>query len=406
MASPYQRELAKRGRYQPPPQVKQDPILASLNNISLGIQNLVELNRKNARISDKLDPAPLHEGIAHSGVKEALKNMMFQSNSPQCDNHFEKNLPCPSDILGAADIYLDLDGVYKNVAGTNLRQGIIGFNINNEATTGKQAIGTFSTLENIIEIVVGNFYLPAYQDLTDTAAGTTFELGPKGQTENQFALEYGIIKAEIIRMDRQTNSISGVGDRYHVSFHAKLEVPEDILPDPPLPGEPVYNRQVRPRFRLTPEKDRDRFIFTTPINTLDDFSIRFHGQTKIMPLLNDVFYNVGVTAGSPVIFTYSNHGLLTGDVIQFKDFKASSPTNQINTALGNWNLATVTVIDVDTFSLSYQPENGAVIPLDDDGPITFDSTVDLIMPWRRIQIPVRVRKVVDQLTNYINPGSR
>jgi len=101
---------------------------------------------------------------------EMMKAMMFHSRKPECDAHFDKSRPCPADVYGVADSYIELDSLAKSGDGSDFARGKIKFNFAVSGGTRVDAVGTRDEIPTAIEILVEPFTIGLPVDLYDAAS--------------------------------------------------------------------------------------------------------------------------------------------------------------------------------------------------------------------------------------------
>jgi len=318
-------------------------------------------------------------GDCDPDIHELQKEAMFGGYPPACADHANKSTPCPDAHFGASDQYVLLDSPYKvtGPGGSDTTRGRYVFNIASQGQTTPNNIGVHDTLTNVISIETEPFYIPGPQDVP---GGSTPILSPAQQTEAAQAFLYERARLYIESASEQAVHLGNNG-RSNIEFRMTPEV---------LAGSRI-------RYLLEPVL-RQAYSFTRPLTSMENlnFVLRGHNNQPI-PLVPDTYYNVRFTPGAPVVFTYNNHGLAAGDFVHFLGFGSNS--SALNTALGNERHARVVPLTANTFSLETQDAVGAFIPIDETAAIS-PASGTLVIPWRRIQIPLRIRTVREGVTNY------
>lgn len=325
---------------------------------------------------------------------ELLKEQMFGGYPPACNDHANKSTPCPDAPHGFSDQYALLDSPYKRIAGgasgSDTTVGRYAFDIATQDQTQPGSIGVHDTLTNVVAVEIEPFYIPGPQllpvgpDPVPTAAQQP--LTPQQQTEAAQAFLYRRFRLNLLSTGEQSVRLGG-GGRSNIEFHATLET--------------LATGQQR--YLLEPVL-RQAYTFTQPLTSLNTLSVQLRSQNnRGVPLAPDTYANVIVTPGSPVTFsvapTAASHGLATGDLVHFLGWTSTSAA--LNNALTNERHARVVPTTVTEFTLESQDSAGVYQPVNDPAPFTVTSDRTLVLPWRRIQIPIRIRTVRDRTTNYI-----
>jgi hypothetical protein len=383
-------------------------------------------------------------------VHEILKREAFLSPEASCDDHFEKNRPCPTGIHGVSDQYVILDSFHK-VQDSRIEQGEYKWNFMVQGVTGDQVIGVRDRVDTVIMIQMGAFTFPIPQEVPyvlNNAPGVT----PSGT--NQLVLIQ--------------NNTSAPGDAPTLvpntpgSFPGFGQYPPQILTPPNTYIVPWVNNpytQVPFGNRLTVQFKEaglqsysdangarhhweftvsyisiagvnptllqaiplagiwDTFVFTDPLQDVHGMTLVFRGADLPIVFQPDVFYDVPVIsdgAASPgpyLQFQAQNHGLNAGDRVFVVGFKSG-----------------VAVLD----AYVNRPEGHAVngspdAPLNPSVPLASpphlftnvfwtDPAISIIdflpapvlpqyvtvrVAKRRLRIPIRLRRVVGRLTQYL-----
>jgi hypothetical protein len=361
-----------------------------------------------------------------------------------CDNHFEKNKPCPYEMFGVSDQYLVLDSFHK-LRESRIDIGEFKWNVMVQGVTGDEVIGVRDEVENVIELQVGSFCLPIFDEVeyklqnppstipsgtntlvlihnnsNITGAPTLIpNVGNYGQYPKEILTPpdtfvipwinnpytqipyHNRLTIQVKEAGLQSYS-DGNGARHHfefvVSYKPQINTNPNIMSANPISGD-LW----------------DTYIFTEPIKDLHGITLVFRNPDYPVKFKPDCLYNVKAVSDGAILpgpfirFDYQSHGLSMGDRIFISGFKSGSINldSYINRNDGH-------VASGDPSQLPIQP--GVLIPtansfwLDpavsivDLQPIPIlPQTVTVCIAKRRIRIPVRIRKVVDKLTNYITP---
>lgn len=347
-----------------------------------------------------VDPA-LRGRSAPIDVKELLKLEAFGSAAADCDNHFEKNRPCPDEVWGVSDQYLMLD-TYAKLETSEPDKGRYSWNFQVQGVSTSQNAGMRDVADTVIEAEIGEFCTPLPPDIPYTdnpAPGTTFPAlpiltpnpgppyavpaNPLDGVMSQIAY-CGAITVEMMEIGLQ--SVSDIGGVRH---HFVLAL------TPASSGD---------RLHATPQAGFETYIFTDPIQDVHGLTLAFRNPDYAVAFPRDVYPNVGavVAAGQLLQFNAPGHNLVAGDRVFFQSFASASPTinNWVNRTQGQVVGAGVVAgvsfrldpdVDVTPLGLAV----GATIP------VTQPTTLRIAK--NRMRIPLRLRRVVSRLTNYITP---
>jgi hypothetical protein len=350
-------------------------------------------------------------------VHEILKREAFAASAASCDNHFEKNRPCPSDTYGVSDHYIVLDSQQK-VETSRTWQGEFQFNMMVQGTTGDQVIGIKDRAETIIGITATKFCIPLLP-LDDFVPATLIAGNPAlvtlGLAANG-ALPAGdnVVNAQsqvpfcgrvtVFLREIGLQSFSDVDRRRH-HFEFQAEVAPDgrsIVLDPII------------RFR--------DFWFTEPIQDIHGLTACFFNPNDQLRFPPDVFYEVAVQsdAGSLLEFTATApNGLINlavGDRVYVKGFAAAGAAADtgildayVGRADGHIVGAGGFVLSADgrTVTFRLNPDvslAGPPVLYPPSTPITSTTPVRICVAKNRVRIPLRLRGIVQRLTNYAAPS--
>jgi hypothetical protein len=305
-------------------------------------------------------------------VKEILKQ---QVKSPT-DNY----RPNPTKLYGISDQYIILDSVEKNAA-SHPEYGELSFNFMIQGVTRNQNIGVRDQLDTIIEMQIMPFFIPLLQDVEYSlnVNNLTLTANPSAPTNGALTqLPFGG-RVTLVFSEIGLQSISDASEkRHHFEFDSALAPTKD-------------------RLILTPINDK--YIFTDPIKDIHGLTACFYNPYERISFPPDILYNVIPTSKSnppQLDFEVKYHNLLPGDRIFITGLSTSDSAinSYINRRdghiVGNGTTSTIVRLnpDVDTTSLGFPFTSGPVI---------------IIIPKNRIRIPLRLRRIIDRLTNYIAP---
>ena len=329
-------------------------------------------------------------------IKELLKKEAFAGRAAGCDDHFEKNRPCPSEIYGISDQYLVLDSAEKTRA-SRPDHGQLAFNFMVQGVTRDQDIGVRDVLDTIIEIQVVPFCIPLLPEEAYVVNNPVVNPALPRLVPNPGPPAAGSLSGPLTQLpycNRITMLLKEIGlqsitdadgKRHHFEFTASLAGPNSD------------------RLLLTPVAGQDTYVFTDPIKDIHGLTVCFFNPFEPVNLPADMLYSVTPTAVTAPPFldlqllTGQSHNLVPGDRIYVSGM--SSADQAINSyvnrrgglLVGAGTTATEIRLnpDVDATALGVPPFAS--------GP------VDVVIAKNRIRIPLRLRRVVDRLTNYIAP---
>lgn len=373
-------------------------------------------------------------------IHELLKREAFASPNHACDDHFEKNRPCPDAVYGISDQYMVLDS-FEKLETSIPAAGDFRFNFMVQGVTQNQTIGVRDVVSTVIAIQVGTFFIPTiypYQyvlnpptpasPLTSGLPGL-FQNGPNLATsayQDPLAgplsqIPYGgRITLELREIGLQSYSDRG-GVRHHFEFDAvpvfaasgslSTEIAEPIIgpafAPPPLVG-----------MRLVPLPAWDHFFFTDPIQDIQGLSLLFRNPDFPVQFPQDIVYGAQAftdnTRWPGIVFTIpagpapqGTSALISpNDRVIISGFTSGNAVidSYINRTQG---LAVGSASDLMSISLNPSVDISPLVPTRPapgvQTPIPSSARVNIAIPKNRIRIPMRFRKVVQRLTNYMSP---
>lgn len=371
-------------------------------------------------------------------VHELLKNEAFASDQPSCDNHFEKNRPCPTAVYGISDQYMVLDSFHK-VQSSAIDRGEYKWNFMVQGVTGDEVIGVHDKLDNIIEIQMGDFILPILPEVpyvlrpAPVAPTGTNQLVLIQNNNNAVApnnprllpaqypaaapsqavwinnpysqLPCGArLTVQFAEAGLQSFSDAN-GARHHYEFLAVYGGTIGGNPNT-LVASPLSGRRW------------DAYIFTEPLQDVAGMTLIFRTPDIPIRFQQDVLYDVSVSSdgavfpGPYLVFTFANHGLAVGDRIHISGFRSGvavldSYVNRTEGHVASANpalaplLPSTPIPTPDTFWLDPSP---SLVDFTAPVPI-LPQIVSVGIAKRRLRIPIRLRRIVQRLTNYMSPVS-
>lgn len=358
-------------------------------------------------------------------VHEILKHEAFAAEAASCDDHFEKSRPCPSAVYGVSDQYMILDS-YEKVQDSRPEHGQFKFNFMVQGVTRDQNIGVKDRLDTIIGIQVCDFCIPLLPfDEFDPEVIQTLNPGlPPGflaangalpttgtpvnnpQSQTPFCSRVTMFLKEI-----GLQSYSDADNRrHHFEFDASVAGPGSVAP-----------LVLGDRTLLTPLDDCEYFLFTDPIQDVHGLTVCFYNPGAELRFPPDVLYAVAAAADAAglLTFTYTDLtnliNLAVDDRIYIIGFASGNGTLDtfVNRPEGHLVGAGGYVLTPPTSSTSgtivtfrLNPDINVTTltpPFSVATPIPSSTQFDVRIAKNRLRIPLRFRRVVDRLTNYIAP---
>lgn len=186
------------------------------------------------------------------------------------------------------------------------------------------------------------------------------------------------------------------------------------------PAGPATAPGTGDRMHLTPLEDCGNYLFTEPIKDVHGLTVCFYNPDHILRFPPDCMYGVLASASDPdtfLTFTYLDpSGLLNlavGDRIFIKGF-AVTGYPVLNTyitrpeghlvGLADFSSVLTTSGRTVIFRLNPDVDMGGLTPAFLAGaPVPSTQRIDICIAKNRLRIPLRFRRIVDRLTNYITP---
>jgi hypothetical protein len=357
-------------------------------------------------------------------IHEILKHDVFTAETPPCTDHFEKNRPCPSTVYGVSDQYMVLDS-FEKVATSQLARGELEFNFMVQGVTRDQVIGVKDLLDTIISIRVGSFTIPlppldnfdpaeivrlnpGFAQLGLTVNGPSPAPGAAAVSPRSQIPFNGRVTMYLKEIGLQ--SVSDADDRRH---HFEFDAEPVGAPAPPTYPD-------GDRLRLTPLRGGTSFIFTDPIKDIHGLTVCFYNPGACIRLPPDTLNGVSATtdAAQQVQFTYVDSSnlvnLTPGDRIYVKGFATGTyplldsyiarPEGHLVGTAGFTMSGPTAAGTTVTFRLNPDISTATLVPpLPADTPIAPARHIVIRIAKNRIRIPLRFRRIVGRLTNYIAP---
>lgn len=365
-------------------------------------------------------------------IRELMKQEALAGPGDGCDDTTEKTRPGSCDIFGVSDQYLILDTFHK-VESSNIARGEFRWNFMVQGSTGDSVIGVRDKIDTVTEVQLGPFSMPILPEvpyvtlaaapipdgrlilqrnnaspgggapaLTPTAqypvsalgAGSTIATpwphNPYSQTPY-----FGQFTIQLQEAGLQSYS-DAAGARHHFDCRLKHSGP----------------RSHPQMLEARPLRGWETFVFTDPLMDVHGLTLIFRGTDAPLKFLPDVLYAVDFTiVAGFVMATATAHGLAMGDRVFVDGFSSgnlvldaymnradghvaagdpSMPPPQPGTPLAASGWANVFWLDPAVGVASLAPAPAA-------------TTANVRIAARRMRIPIRLRRVVPRVTQYIKP---
>lgn len=336
----------------------------------------------------------LHQTMSHipySGqyMQHAGQHTPTQQHNRTEMSHFEMNRPNPVGLHGASDQYLVLDS-YQKTPRSRPDMGEYNWNFMIQGSTGNQAIGVRDALDTVIELHVGDFTVPIptpkeYVTNADDTVGyppilVSNQANP-GVTVPQ--LPYcGAMTMELPEVGLQSIS-DNEGRRHHFELRTDMSDCGD-------------------RLLVTPMHRFEIYIFTKPIKDIPGLSVIFRNPDNRISFPEDRYEGVKcfVAPGQLLSFTIPGNNLNPGEVVIIEDMSCA------NENINKWvNNPSGHLVGIGGFTagqtFQLDPSVGVgVLGLSVGDEIPTSRSVIVMIPKNRIRIPLRVRRVIDDATQY------
>lgn len=385
-------------------------------------------------------------------VHELLKREAFGSSGGDCDDHFEKNRPCPADIHGVSDQYITLDS-FSKVQSSDMANGVLEFNFMVQGVTGDQVIGVRDRIDTVISVQMGSFAMPILQEvpyvllpqplITPSGANRlilrqnndniTFPFSPTLVPDNQYSTYYstnyansfstatpwfnnpysqtpycGHFTVQLREAGLQSFS-DREGARHHFEYTLAAFTTETRNPNM-LSAMPLNGSAW------------DTFIFTDPLKDVHGLTLVFRNPDEPLHFQPDVFYAAqmegdGDPFGPFLRIREPNHGLAMGDRVFLRGFNSGSSVLDayVNRREGHVVAGNPNAIAIGPgVLLSEAPAPGpypdffwldpTINIADLSMPVpNLPQTLTVYIAKRRMRIPMKLRRVVGRLTQYMGP---
>ena len=363
-------------------------------------------------------------------VHELLKREMFAPGVPACSDHYEKSRPCPASVHGVSDQYVVLDSFAKS-KGSKVERGEFSFNFMVQGVTRDQIIGVKETLDTIIEAEVYAFSIPHLP--FDEFNPTTIHLMTPGLPAGALTLNAALptdgafvtnAQSQFPFSKRVTMYLREIGlqsfsdpddRRHHFEFEA-ADMSEVVC----CSGTPPDKGRVEDHIALTPLRNGERFVFTNPIKDIHGLTVCFYNPTNPLRFPPDVLYGATAATNAATLleFTYVDQtnlinlavddrifidGFVTGD--QMLDTYVGRPEGHLIGAGGFTLTPPAAPRDGTTVTFRLNPDIdlSVFVGFVANSPVVSTEQINIKIAKNRVRIPIRFRRVVDRLTNYIAP---
>lgn len=342
-------------------------------------------------------------------LRDGRSDVRPYSVNPAEFTHFEMNRPNPLGLHGASDQYIILDS-YEKTSQSNTKLGEYRWNLMIQGSTGNQMIGIRDSLDTVIEIHVGEFTIPVpppgeYIVNYDQSVGYPPLLFPNSvmsihapdedtlrakTTGGPSILDDGIpqlTSCDVITMEIPEVGLQAISDSSGRHHHFELHTSAMCVPS---------------RLRVTPLRRFEIYIFTKPIKELNSISVIFRNPDNRIAFPEDRYENIQakVGLGDLLTFVIPGNNLAPGDVVVISGFECAD--QNINRWINNTTGHYVGVggfvsgsefqLDPTVSTITLGIPVGNFIPL--------GNCTTLFIPKNRIRIPMRIRRVIDDATQY------
>ncbi|MFA6165802.1 MAG: hypothetical protein WC700_04240 [Gemmatimonadaceae bacterium] len=380
-------------------------------------------------------------------VHELLKREAFAAQQGSCDDHFEKNRACPSGIYGISDQFMVLDS-FNKLRESRVAEGEFQWNFMVQGVTGDQVIGVRDKIDTVIEVQMGPFTLPILEDVPYELVAAP-AVSPSGTNR-------------LVLIHNNANGASGPPTLIP-NAGGYGQYPEGVLLPPATTQTPWVNNPytqlpngnrltvqireaglqsfsdrngARHHFEFTTRYaerighnptmlqmvpvsgDWERYIFTDPLKDVHGVTLVFRNPDIPVKFLPDCLYEVTVVSdaaaapGPFLRFDSTAHGLHMGDRIFVSGFRSGIAVldtfvNRPQGLVVAGNPAVAPLPPGTPLASAGEPNRfwtDPAISIVDFAPApTLPQVVTVCIAKRRLLIPMRLRRVVDRLTQYIAP---
>lgn len=274
---------------------------------------------------------------------------------------------------GISDQYIILDSFIKAEIESKPERGFFRWNLTDTGLTSSEAINISEPLANIIEIQIYPFYVP---DLPTTVAPTVVD-EPTSPTDDKFYLVKNGEDADLL-MDQLPQ-----GSRFTIHLERAGKIAFNGM----------NNKSHNFEFKVATNEAtpiNENFIFTEPVRHIDNLTLQFNTPDNSLVFDSDVFAHAPVTLESNYMRIYCpNHGLTQLDRIYLANCTCAD--QELKSYLTNTVGFPAHVYDANYISIDpniYAGTHSA-----------FPFNVDVRIAKKRLRIPIRVRRLVNRITN-------
>jgi hypothetical protein len=380
-------------------------------------------------------------------IHELLKREAFATREPSCDDHFEKNRPCPTSVYGISDQYIILDS-FSKLRSSAVERGEFRWNFMVQGVTGDEVIGVKDKLDTVIEIQMGGFCMPNIPEVeyklqatseigstnflvlqhnnNNTAAAGAPTLVPNAAPYGQYpemSLTTGSTTvspwinnpySQLPFCNRMTIQLREAGlqsysDRNGARHHYEFNVGylNFVGANPThLQASPLNGSRW------------DTYTFTEPLKDVHGLTLVFRNPDNPIEFQPDCLYDIEVVIdlNDNLMVNAPGHNLNAGDRIHIEAYVSGNseldayinrPQGHVVNSNPGTLLAPITplnpgvLISSPNFYLDPNVNVSALTTPEIDPGLSVRATVYIAK--RRLRIPIRVRSVVPRLTNYIAP---
>lgn len=344
---------------------------------------------------------------------ELMKRQMFGSANDASDNHFEKSRPSPDAVYGVSDQYICFD-TFEQAVTSKPAQGRFDWNMMVQGTTGDQVIGVKDVANTVIEIQIAPFVVPppAPNAYTLNAASADYPtmgtntalpiLVANGAAPSAAALTSALTQLPYggrVTLEMAKITSQGISDTKGARHHYELQAENHLV-------QTSAGAVETGLLSLKPLLNWDTWVFVDPIQSVHGMSMVFrNGDTPVAfptSVMTGIQASVAAAAQLLTFTTGAAHGLAAGDRIYIKGFATG---NQIidNYIKGDAGLL-VGVAGLTSTAFRLNPDvSTALLGLAFGAPVPSATSTTLLIAKNRIRVPMRLRGVVQRLTNYIAP---
>lgn len=384
---------------------------------------------------------------ARPDTRELMKSALYDQDTAVCrETHAEANRPCPKEIYGVSDQYVILDSFSRNFFEGDLERGEIAFNFNVQSVTTATAIGVKDVVDTVIGLQVGEFCLPLPPlDRFAPAEIVAHDGSLAGLNLADNSAVAGVLPAG----DAVTNPQSQVPFCQRVTLFFREIGLQSMSLRGNRRGHFELGAAVAPtgdRVQLTPMGNCEDYLFTDPVKDIHGLTLQLLTPDRplslppdtlrmvtaradstgrleltardLSPLVNlavdDRIFVEGFASGNGLLDRHVNRpeGHLVGaaaadsgtglfDIAGPAGGSTTTPVPGAKTATAVFRLNP----DPQVTGLTVVDAAGAPVVVANGDAIRSSSEIVVRIAKNRVRIPLRMRRIVDRLTNYVSPSS-